>query len=218
MHHDIHITWLSSLCCNTTAVSLGLELLRWNQIQLKYLGALTTTIGALWDSYFCMFMCIKCTTFIVYIQFSCWQLLRRGLTVWLCPTTTAISVWAIPIWTRKLANRKNWCPAPTAAALVRRNKRRKPTKKSNTMLFFHHISFLFFPFLRSSLVPAVHPGDDGGGEDVPVAVHRVQVLQHVRHVGERCTFGLPVSRAHTHTRAFSRCIVYSRYNVRVTHS
>lgn len=39
---------------------------------------------------------------------------------------------------------------------------------------------------------AVHPGDDGGGEDVPLAVHRVQVLQHVRHVGERRTFGLTV--------------------------
>lgn len=38
---------------------------------------------------------------------------------------------------------------------------------------------------RTPLVPAVHPGDDGGREDVPLAVHRVQVLQHLRHLRER---------------------------------
>lgn len=33
---------------------------------------------------------------------------------------------------------------------------------------------------------AVHTSDDGCSEDVPLAVHRVQVLQRLRHLRERC--------------------------------
>ena len=35
---------------------------------------------------------------------------------------------------------------------------------------------------------AVHTGDDGCRQDLPLAVHRVQVLQRLRHLGERCEF------------------------------
>lgn len=35
-------------------------------------------------------------------------------------------------------------------------------------------------------VSAVHPRDDGCGEDLPLAVHRVQVLQRLWHIRERC--------------------------------
>lgn len=58
---------------------------------------------------------------------------------------------------------------------------------------------------------AVHPGDDGGGEDVPLAVHRVQVLQHVRHVGERRMLGLLSSHAHVgygfYSNGLSPCVL-----------
>lgn len=38
---------------------------------------------------------------------------------------------------------------------------------------------------RASVLPAVHPCDDGSREDLPLAVHRVQVLQPLRHFRER---------------------------------
>lgn len=38
---------------------------------------------------------------------------------------------------------------------------------------------------RPPNVSAVHRQHDAGGEDVPVAVHRVQVVQHMRHLRER---------------------------------
>lgn len=37
---------------------------------------------------------------------------------------------------------------------------------------------------RAPVLPAVHPCDDGSCEDLPLAVHRVQVLQPLRHFGE----------------------------------
>jgi len=47
------------------------------------------------------------------------QLQKRAQTVWLCRTTTVISVWEIPTWTRKLANQKSLCPAQTVVVLVK---------------------------------------------------------------------------------------------------
>ncbi len=35
-------------------------------------------------------------------------------------------------------------------------------------------------------MPAVHGQHDGGGKDLPLAVHRVQILQPVRNIRERC--------------------------------
>lgn len=54
---------------------------------------------------------------------------------------------------------------------------------------------------------AVHPGDDGGSQDIPLAVHRVQVLQHVWHIGERRMFGLLAPQSHTCTH-ISYSLVY----------
>lgn len=48
---------------------------------------------------------------------------------------------------------------------------------------------------RSPHMSAVHWQHDAGGEDVPVAVHRVQVLQHLRHLRERCTYDVGDGRA-----------------------
>lgn len=42
-----------------------------------------------------------------------------------------------------------------------------------------------FHACRPPILPAVHPHNDGGCEDVPLAVHRVQVLQHVWNLRER---------------------------------
>lgn len=41
---------------------------------------------------------------------------------------------------------------------------------------------------RSPHVSAVHWQHDAGSEDVPVAVHRVQVVQHLWHLWERCMY------------------------------
>uniref|UniRef100_A0A5F9C5K4 Double PHD fingers 2 n=1 Tax=Oryctolagus cuniculus TaxID=9986 RepID=A0A5F9C5K4_RABIT len=49
------------------------------------------------------------------------------------------------------------------------------------------------PPRRASVLPPVHPRDDGGGEDLPLAVHRVQVLQHLWHLRERRAW-LPLLR------------------------
>ncbi|KAF6103058.1 double PHD fingers 2 [Phyllostomus discolor] len=51
--------------------------------------------------------------------------------------------------------------------------------------------------LRAPVLPAVHPRDDGSREDLPLAVHRVQVLQHLRHLRERraCPCPCPCRRA-----------------------
>lgn len=48
---------------------------------------------------------------------------------------------------------------------------------------------------RAPVLPAVHPRDDGGSEDLPLAVHRVQVLQHLRHLRERRACPCPSRRA-----------------------
>lgn len=41
---------------------------------------------------------------------------------------------------------------------------------------------------RTPNMSAVHPCDDGCSEDLPLAVYRVQVLQRLRHLGERREF------------------------------
>lgn len=41
---------------------------------------------------------------------------------------------------------------------------------------------------RTPNMPAVHREHDAGGEDVPVAVHRVQVVQPLWHLRERCMY------------------------------
>jgi hypothetical protein len=48
---------------------------------------------------------------------------------------------------------------------------------------------------RPPVLPAVHPCDDGCSEDLPLAVHRVQVLQHLWHLRERREF---TCRRHTY--------------------
>lgn len=55
-----------------------------------------------------------------------------------------------------------------------------------TPSFLPHFPCLFLPCIRRSPhMSAVHWQHDAGSEDVPVAVHRVQVLQHLRHLRER---------------------------------
>ena len=66
-------------------------------------------------------------------------------------------------------------------------------------LFFFKIQYFFIIPLTDGVVlrlrqvgaphlPAVHAQDDGGGEALPLAVHRVQVLHAVWHCRERCGF------------------------------
>lgn len=57
---------------------------------------------------------------------------------------------------------------------------------------------------RTPDVSAVHASDDGRREDVPLAVHRVQVLQRLRHLGERCE--APYSGFHS--KDLSVCVTY----------
>lgn len=44
--------------------------------------------------------------------------------------------------------------------------------------------FTLLPPHRAPVLPAVHPRDDGSSEDLPLAVHRVQMLQHLWHLRE----------------------------------
>lgn len=52
------------------------------------------------------------------------------------------------------------------------------------LVFFFFLTLL--PLQRSPHMSAVHREHDAGGQDVSVAVHRVQVLQSVRNLRERC--------------------------------
>lgn len=51
---------------------------------------------------------------------------------------------------------------------------------------FFFFFFTLLPLQRSPHMSAVHRKHDAGGQDVSVAVHRVQVLQSVRNLRERC--------------------------------
>lgn len=99
-----------------------------------------------------------------------------------CLINIVISAWETPKPISRLASPRSWCPAQTAGARVRRCKRVKNVSfcAAKAMCI---ISIIFTR--RSPLLPAVHSRDDGCCEDVPLAVHRVQVLQHVRHLRER---------------------------------
>lgn len=119
------------------------------------------------------------------------QLQRKGPTALRCPTTTATSVWETPKPTTRRASRRSWCPAPTAAAQVR------PEPSLTLLLLLAGVHAVGLPnsnglhgSTRPPVLPAVHPRHDGRGQDVPLAVHRVQMLQHVRHFGERRKFTL----------------------------
>lgn len=56
------------------------------------------------------------------------------------------------------------------------------------------------PSRRPPDVPAVHAGDDGCSEDLPLAVHRVQMLQRLWHVRERCE-----PRSHVSSKCANQC-------------
>lgn len=52
------------------------------------------------------------------------------------------------------------------------------------MVIFILFDNMSSPFCRPPNMPAVHTSDDGRSEDLPLAVHRVQVLQRLRHLRE----------------------------------
>lgn len=123
------------------------------------------------------------------------------------PTITATSAWVTPKPTTRLANQKSWCPAPTAAAQVRVPNARYKMEGSQIFVALNR------PVCarRPPILSAVHAHHDGGGEDVPLAVHRVQVLQHVRNLGERreLTLGGPAAALWFHSAHLLMC-VFSR--------
>lgn len=53
-------------------------------------------------------------------------------------------------------------------------------------MFYFHSKIAPYILYRSPYLPAVHGQHDDLGEEIPVAVYRVQVLWVVWNLGERC--------------------------------
>ena len=130
---------------------------------------------------------------------------------WPCPTTTVTSAWGTPRSTRRQDSPRSWCPVLTVAAQVpptqgQGSPSRHPVPEGlvacqhpvavtvnqvTSLLPDLRLPVSLAPPHRASVLPPVHPRDDGSSEDLPLAVHRVQVLQHLWHLRERCACVIP---------------------------